>query len=40
MEIEQPNGTRLVVVSNVADGTVYSTTNLGDDTRVGVSVEG
>ena len=38
VRIAQPGGTRQIVVTNVADGTVYSTTNLGDDTRVGVRV--
>ena len=38
VRIAQPNGTRQIVVTNVADGTVYSTTDLGDDTRVGVRV--
>lgn len=38
VRIRQPTGTRQMVISNVADGTIYSTTSLGDDTRSGVRV--
>ena len=38
VRIAQPAGTRSMVVSSVADGTVYSTTDLGDDTRTEVRV--
>jgi Tfp pilus assembly protein FimT len=39
VRIEQPEGTRQIVVMDVADETVYATTNLGDDSNVGISVE-
>lgn len=39
VRIEQPAGTRQIVVLDVADETVYSTTELGDDSMVGISVE-
>ena len=39
VQIAQPTGTRQIVVTSVADGTVYSTTSLGDDTRSGVRAD-
>jgi prepilin-type N-terminal cleavage/methylation domain-containing protein len=39
VRIEQPSGTRTMQVVDVADETVYSTTRLGDDSSVGISVE-
>ena len=39
VRIRQPNGTRQMVVQDRNDATVYRTTELGDDTRVGLGVE-
>ena len=40
VRIRQPTGTRRMVVSSVADGTVYSTTDLGGNNRTAVRVGG
>ena len=39
VRIRQPDGTRQVVVQDRNDATVYRTTELGDDNRVGLGVE-
>ena len=39
VRIRQPDGTRQIVVQDRDDETVFRTTELGDDTRVGLGVE-
>lgn len=39
VQIQQPDGTLRIEVSSIADGTVFSTTELGQNLRVGVSVD-